>query len=101
MRSANRRATKRHGTEARKEAIEMNEKKKKQLIERSKRDATKAGRMFLDAVFGDTDEFLEGLEHEGEDEACDDDALTVQGYMRNEDEIPSTIPSTKPYGGRR
>ncbi|HEY8075117.1 MAG TPA: hypothetical protein VIF62_13430 [Labilithrix sp.] len=75
----------------------MNERKKR-LVERSKRDVAKAGRMFLDAVFGDTEEFLDGLDDadeqdDGGDE-CDDDALTVQGYTTDEE----SAPSTKPYG---
>lgn len=75
----------------------MNDRKKR-LVERSKRDVAKAGRMFLDAVFGDTDDFLDGLDgnrkaDDGGDE-CDDGALTVQGYTTDEE----SVPSTKPYG---
>ena len=72
----------------------MNDRKKR-LVERSKRDVAKAGRMFLDAVFGDTEEFLDGLDgnSDGGDE-CDDGALTVQGYTTDEE----SAPSTKPYG---
>ncbi len=73
--------------------------RKKKLVERSKRDVAKAGRMFLDAVFGDTDEFLDGLDsgserHDGGDECGDDDALTVEGYTTDE----HAAPSTKPHG---
>jgi hypothetical protein len=75
----------------------MNDRKKR-LVERGTRDVTRAGRMFLDAVFGDTDEFLDGLDggNDASDEGdtCDDDALTVQGYTKNEE----AAPSTKPYG---
>jgi hypothetical protein len=75
----------------------MNERKKR-LLERSKRDVAKAGRMFLDAVFGDTDEFLDGLDDADEGKAggkaCDDDTLTVEGYTKDEEPAPST----KPYG---
>ena len=75
----------------------MNERKKR-LVERSKRDVAKAGRMFLDAIFGDTEEFLDGLDDadeqdDGGDE-CDDDVLTVPGYTKSDE----SAPSTKPYG---
>jgi len=66
---------------------------KKKLLDQSKRDVTKAGRLFLDAVFGDTSDFLRKVGEEG-DRACDDaeanDALTVEGH-----EVPSSS-STKP-----
>jgi hypothetical protein len=71
----------------------MNEKKRR-LLERGKRDVTKAGKMFLDAVFGDTEDFFDALGNKGEDEACDDDAITVEGYATEEEPAPST----KPYG---
>jgi len=79
----------------------MNERKKR-LVERGKRDVVKAGRMFLDAVFGDTDEFLDGLDDADQDqpkdggEPCDDDTLTVEGYTMDEEPAPST----KPYGSQ-
>lgn len=74
---------------------------KKKLLDQSKRDVTKAGRMFLDAVFGDTSDFLRKVGEEG-DRACDDEeaktALTVEGH-----EVPSasSSSSTKPGSGRR
>ena len=74
---------------------------KKKLLEQSKRDVTKAGRMFLDAVFGDTSDFLRKVGEEG-DHACDDDeaksALTVEGR-----EVPtsSSAAPTKPGSGQR
>ena len=75
---------------------------KKKLLDQSKRDVTKAGRMFLDAIFGDTSDFLRKVGEEG-DRACDDDeetngALTVEGH-----EVPSSSSaSTKPRPvGRR
>jgi len=73
--------------------------KKKLLIDQSKRDVTKAGRMFLDAVFGDTSDFVRKLGEEG-DQACDEasDALTVEGHEVTSSS--STSSSAKP-GGRR
>ena len=75
--------------------------KKKLLMDQSKRDVTKAGRMFLDAVFGDTSDFVRKLGEEG-DQACDDESdaltLTVEGH-----EVPSSSSassSAKP-GSRR
>ena len=74
---------------------------KKKLLDQSKRDVTKAGRMFLDAVFGDTSDFLRKVGEEG-DRACDDaegnDALTVEGH-----EVPSSSSSSTKPGpvGRR
>jgi hypothetical protein len=73
--------------------IEMNERKKR-LLERGKRDVTKAGKMFFDAVFGDTEDFFDALGNKREDDACDDDAMTVEGYTTDEEPAPST----KPYG---
>jgi hypothetical protein len=68
----------------------------KKLLDQSKRDVTKAGRIFLDAVFGDTSDVLRKLGEEG-DHACEndeaDDAVTVEVQS-------SSSPSPKP-GNRR
>ena len=76
----------------------MNDRKKK-LFEQSKRDVAKAGTLFFDAIFGDSKRLVEEFEREREEqeEPCDDNVLTVEGYEMTDDEPPST----KPYGSRQ
>ena len=70
---------------------------KKKLISQGKRDVTKAGRMFFDAVFGDTEDFLRSLDAEG-DAACGDesDALTVEGHDVTNAPSSSPMSSSQP-----
>ncbi len=41
--------------------------KKKLILDQSKQEAAKAGRMFIDAIFGDTNSFIRKLAEEGDD----------------------------------
>ncbi len=53
---------------------------KRKLLEQGQRDVVKAGSLFLRAIFGDTDEFLESIEEETEETRAKHGALTVEGH---------------------
>lgn len=62
--------------------------RQKAILEQRGNEIAKAGRMFFDAVFGDSDEFLEEKGRELELELREREAIVVQGELVDEDEPP-------------
>jgi hypothetical protein len=55
---------------------------KKKILEQRGREVSKAGRMFFNAVFGDSEKFVQDLGEEGDRENAG--AITVEGHGTNE-----------------
>ena len=62
--------------------------RKRAILEQRGGEIAKAGRMFFDAVFGDSDKFLEEKAEELELEFSDRDAIVTHGEVVGEDEPP-------------
>jgi hypothetical protein len=52
---------------------------KKKILEQRSSEVAKAGRMFFNAVFGDSEKFVRDVGEEGDREHADDGAITVEG----------------------
>jgi hypothetical protein len=61
---------------------------KKKILEQRGREVSKAGRMFFNAVFGDSEEFVRGVGEEGDRENTG--AITVEGHAADERKRGST-----------
>ena len=55
---------------------------KKKILEQRGREVSKAGRMFFNAVFGDSEKFVQDIGEEGDRENTG--AITVEGHAANE-----------------
>ena len=52
---------------------------KKKILEQRGSEVAKAGRMFFNAVFGDSEKFVRDVGEEGDREHAGDGAITVEG----------------------
>ena len=78
----------------------MNQRKRAILAKRGD-EIAKAGRMFFDAVFGDSDKFLEEKGQELEHELGQRGAIVVDGELVDEDERPRPLSPPARRSGRR
>ena len=56
---------------------------KKKILEQRGREVSKAGRMFFNAVFGDSEKFVRDVGAEGDRETAADGAITVEGHAND------------------
>ena len=57
---------------------------KKKILEQRSAEVTKAGRMFFNAIFGDSEKFVRDVGEEGDREEADRGAITVEGHASDE-----------------
>jgi hypothetical protein len=57
---------------------------KKKILEQRGAEVTKAGRMFFNAIFGDSEKFVRDVGEEGDRERSADGAITVEGHPSDE-----------------
>ena len=57
---------------------------KKKILEQRGNEVAKAGRMFFNAIFGDSEKFVRDVGEEGDRVHAADGAITVEGHPTNE-----------------
>ncbi len=57
---------------------------KKKILEQRSAEVSKAGRMFFNAIFGDSEKFVREVGEEGDREEATGGAITVEGHASDD-----------------
>ena len=57
---------------------------KKKILEQRSAEVSKAGRMFFNAIFGDSEKFVREVGEEGDREEAAGGAITVEGHASDD-----------------